>query len=98
MDGNLYLSRISSELPVEIRDDGSIRTGQTLSGNRLRFISVFPNPLWNDSWLVIYTAVRTEEVIGINFVFHGLTEYVVADDTELLESGVYDKTDSGWEF
>jgi hypothetical protein len=96
--GNRYLSQICNELPVEIRDDGSIRTGQILTGSRLRFISVFPNPVWNDSWLVIYTACRTEYVIGINSVYHGMTEYVVADDTELLESGVYEKTSMGWKF
>jgi len=98
LEGNRYLSQLSSELPVEIREDGSIKTGQTLTGSRLRFISVFPNPMWNDSWLVIYTACRTEDVIGINSVYHGMTEYVVTDDTELLESGVYEKTTMGWKF
>ncbi len=98
LEGNRYLGQISNELPVEIRDDGSIRTGQVLTGSRLRFISVFPNPMWNESWLVIYTACRAEDVIGINSVYHGMTEYVVADDTELLESGVYEKTTMGWTF
>jgi len=98
LEGNRYLGQISSELPVEIRDDGSIKTCQTLTGSRLRFISVFPNPLWDDSWLVIYTACRTEDVIGINSVYHGMTEYVIADDTELLESGLYEKTNVGWKF
>jgi hypothetical protein len=95
--GNLWLAKHIAELPVRIRPD-QIVTESTYSGTNLRFISAWPNPQNPQKGLVIYTAQQAEDVIDINSVFHGPTDYVVAKGTEILKPADYDKQGKRWTF
>ena len=57
-----------------------------------------PNPQNYKSPLVIYTAQDAKDIIGINNVFHGPTDFIVAKDGEELHSGFYDKNEETWRF
>ena len=48
--------------------------------------------------MVIYTAQRARDVIGINGVFHGPTDYVVARGSTVLQSGTYTAKTGRWVF
>jgi hypothetical protein len=46
--------------------------------------------------VAIYTAQRAEDIVGINNVFHGPTDYVIARGTDRLEEDFYEKRDGEW--
>ncbi len=46
--------------------------------------------------MVFYTAQQPQDVVGINNVFHGPTDYVIARATEALVSANYDKKNGTW--
>ncbi len=97
--GNLYLREISRHLPFNVTTYGAIETDTLLAGYRMRLISSLPNPREDDSWLLVYTACRAVDVEGINSVLHGPTEFVVADGSEVLQTGFYRRGSGGtWEF
>jgi hypothetical protein len=47
---------------------------------------------------LIYTAQKAEDIPGINSVFHGPTDYVIAEKLKILHSGDYKKDNKGWIF
>jgi hypothetical protein len=95
--GNLWLAKHFTELPVRITSDRVV-ADTVYAGTDLRFITAWPNPQNSRKGVVIYTAQRAEDVIGINSVFHGPTDYVVAEGTEVLGAGDYDKQNEPWTF
>ncbi|ADL08931.1 hypothetical protein [Thermosediminibacter oceani] len=97
IDGNLWLSKYKSEFPFRI-ESGRIIADTEYSGKHLRFISALPNPQNHDRALIIYTALKAEDVLNINELFHGPTDYVIADGKKVLKSGDYIKNDGKWTF
>ncbi len=95
--GNLWLAKHIRELPVEIVSD-RIVTAEATTGTHLRFITCWPNPHNPQKGMVIYTAQQAKDVVNINAVFHGPTDYVVARGTEVLLSGSYRKENKRWTF
>lgn len=93
--GNLWLAKHIVELPVHIVAD-QITAETAYPGEHLRFISAWPNPQNPKKGTVIYTAQQAEDVIEINSVFHGPTDYVIAKGTEILKSADYDKQNKPW--
>jgi hypothetical protein len=63
--------------------------GRTFSGERLRVIAAIRNPADRARTAVLYTAARAADLVGINSVFHGPTEWVVADGDRPLASGSF---------
>jgi len=61
-------------------------------------ISAMPNPQNYKNPLVIYTAQDSEDIIEINNVFHGPTDFIISKDGEELYSGFYDKNKENWSF
>jgi hypothetical protein len=55
-----------------------------------------PNPLNTDNCLVIYTAQKAEDILGINSVFHGSEDYLITDGMEHIASGSYKKKGGSW--
>jgi hypothetical protein len=96
-EGNLWLAKHFTELPVQIESD-RIVADEVYSGDDLRFITSWPNPGNPAKGLRIYTAQRAEDVVGINSVFHGPTDYVVAKGEEILRAAYYHKQDGQWTF
>ena len=93
--GNLFIARHITGMPIQIKSD-RIVAGKVYKGTSLRFISAWPNP-WNpEKGMVFYTAQRPEDVLNINSVFHGPTDYVIAKATTCLVSANYDKQNGTW--
>ncbi len=95
--GNLWLAKYFSQLPVRVSPDRIIAEGIYI-GRSLRFISAWPNPQNPRKGMVIYTAQQAEDVIEINAVFHGPTDYVVAKGREVLKAADYNKQNKPWTF
>jgi len=95
--GNLWISQILPKLPVRIESERIVAEA-IYQGDRLRFITAWPNPQNPKRGVVIYTAQKAEDVIGINSVFHGPTDYVVAKGTESLKAADYKKQNGQWSF
>jgi hypothetical protein len=96
MTGNLWLAQLADDLPVRI-EPGRIIADSVYPGENLRFITAWPNPYNPARGITVYTAQRAEDVVGINSVFHGPTDYVIAEGTERLREGYYTK-DGTWRF
>ncbi len=95
--GNLWLAQHLNEFPLRIEPD-KIVMDSVYYGTDLRFITAWPNPQNPKKGVVIYTAQKAEDIVGINGVFHGGTDYVIAKETEILKQGNYVKTKEGWRF
>ncbi|MDD5686967.1 MAG: S41 family peptidase [Elusimicrobia bacterium] len=93
--GNLWLAKYINMLPVRIESD-KIVADTIYSGTNLRFITDWYNPQNPENGVLIYTAQKTEDVIGINSVFHGPTDYVIAKDKEIFVEGNYIKQGKRW--
>ncbi len=95
--GNLWLSQILTKLPVRIESD-RIVAETVYQGDHLRFITAWPNPQNPKRGMVIYTAQKAEDIIGINSLFHGPTDYVVAKGMQSLKAANYKKQNGQWSF
>ena len=95
--GNLWLAQHLNEFPLRIEPD-KIVTDSVYYGTDLRFITAWPNPQNPQKGMVIYTAQKAEDIVGINGVFHGGTDYVIAKGTEILKQGNYKKDKGLWLF
>ena len=93
--GNHWLAQLWDELPLRIEPD-KIVARQVHTGTDLRCITAWPNPQNPQRGVAIYTAQRAEDIVGINGVFHGPTDYVIARETEILEDDFYDMRDGQW--
>ncbi len=95
--GNIWLSKHITELPVRIASD-QITAETAYPGEHLRFISAWPNPQNPKKGIVLYTAQQAEDVMDINSVFHGPTDYVIAKGKEILKSADYNRQSQPWTF
>ena len=95
--GNLWLAKYMTALPVVI-EPNSITADRVYEGSDLRFISAWPHPQNPKMGLVIYTAQRAEDVVDINRVFHGPTDYLVARGQTVVHSANYVKMNGQWTF
>ncbi len=93
--GNLWLAKHLTELPIQITPT-QILADDAHSGTNLRLITAWPNPTNPERGVLIYTAQQPEDVVDINGVFHGPTDYVVARGTEVLCAADYSKEKRPW--
>ena len=93
--GNRWLAKHWDKLPISIEPD-KIVAQEIHEGANLRCITAWPNPQNPAMGVAIYTAQRAEDMVGINGVFHGPTDYVVARGTDRLEEDFYEKRDGEW--
>jgi hypothetical protein len=96
LKGNLWLAEHADLLPLRIEAD-RIVADSVYSGNDLRLITAWPNPYNPARGMLIYTAQRAADVVGINGVFHGPTDYIIARGQERLRAGYYTKN-GDWRF
>jgi hypothetical protein len=97
MKGNLWLNHYKETFPFEINDD-SIRANNDYDGANLTFITALPNPQNYKNPLLIYTAQKSDDIVDINSIFHGATDYIIAKDFEEVYSGFYSKDNEKWTF
>jgi len=96
-EGNLWLKKHFSNLAKNIKPD-RIVTNKEVLGSGLRFLTARPNPLNTNFGVNIYTAQKAKDIIGVNSVMHGGTDYVVAKGTKVLQSAGYKKVKADWDF
>jgi len=97
MTGNSWLASLSGGLPFKI-EPKQVVADTAYPGQHLRFITAWPNPRNPKKGILIYTAQQAADVVGINSVFHGPTDYVVARDKEVLKAADYVKKNGRWTF
>ena len=95
-EGNLWLSKFISEIPVKLEKDRITLQNKDNPGNDLRFISLWINPENQKRAVLIYTAQKTDDIIGINRVMAGETQFVIAQNRQILKSGFYKRENSRW--
>lgn len=95
--GNLWLAKYIGALPVAVEPNG-ITADRLYKGSDLRFISAWPNPQNPQKGVVIYSAQRPEDIIGINAVMHGPTDYLVARGQTILLAADYVNKETRWTF
>jgi hypothetical protein len=93
--GNLFIAKYIAGIPVRIESD-RIVADKVYEGANLRFITAWPNPHNPEKGMVFYTAQRAANVLNINSVFHGPTDYVIARAAEPLTSANYNKQNGTW--
>ncbi len=86
--GNLWIKKYMEQIPVKIETDKIIADSVYL-GNDLRYITAWPNPQNHKVGVIIYTAQRAEDIVEINSVFHGPTDFVVAQGKNVIKSANY---------
>jgi hypothetical protein len=94
-NGNLFIAKYINEIPIKVESD-KITADKVYKGTNLRFITTWPNPSNPERGMVFYTAQQSEDVLNINSVFHGPTDYVIAKATRILKSGNYTKKNGTW--
>ncbi len=97
VEGNLWLAEHKENLPFKIEAD-AIEADRLYEDTNMVYISALPNPYNPNNGMVIYTAQRAVDIVGINSVFHGPTDYVITKDGAELKSGNYVKERSNWSF
>ncbi|NIP42652.1 MAG: DUF4932 domain-containing protein [candidate division Zixibacteria bacterium] len=97
IEGNSYLSSLKDDLPFKITSEAII-TDTIHSGENLRYISSWRNPQNPLKGMVIYTAQKVDDVLQINAIFHGPTDYVIARGGDILADEYYDKSEFPWKF
>lgn len=97
IEGNLWLQKYKDTFPFQIGPDKTV-ADKEYTDEGLVLISALPNPQNSANPLVIYTAGRAEDIIDINSVFHGATDYVIAKEGKEITSGYYSKENDNWEF
>jgi hypothetical protein len=95
MNGNLWLKENASKFPFKL-EENRIVADTVYEGTDLRLISAWPNPQNSKRGIAIYTAQQAKDIIKINSVFHGPTDYVIARNTNILKAANYNKKDGVW--
>lgn len=93
--GNALIKKYLEMMPVKF-GSGEIELGEKYYGKNLRFITCWPNPADGTRAIVIYTAIDASDVVGLNSIFHGPTDYVVADGRKTLKASNYKKSGGEW--
>ena len=87
-----WLQEFAERLPFRY-GKGQVQLGaQTYRGQHLRVIAAIRHPANAERRAVLYTAADASDVAGINDVFHGPTEFVVADGSKSLVAANYSLT------
>jgi C-terminal processing protease CtpA/Prc len=90
LGGNAWLRAFADRLPCRFSGE-TLRLGrQTFRGTDLRWIFAMRNPVDPDRQAIVYAAARPERLVNINAIFHGPTEWVVADGDRVLGSGNFE--------
>jgi hypothetical protein len=97
MEGNLWLDHYKDTFPFQVKEDG-IMADKEYEGTNLTFITAMPNPQNYKNPLIVYTAQNSDDIVDINSIFHGPTDYIITKDQEELQTGFYKKEKEKWTF
>ena len=84
-----WLAELAERLPFGFTSAGLelAATAAPFEGERLRLICALANPANPERRMALYTAREVDDLIEVNAVFHGPTEWVVANGREVLDAG-----------
>lgn len=97
IEGNMWLQEHKDTFPFKVEED-KIIADKTYEEIGMIMISAMPNPQNYKNPLLIYTAQDAKDIIDINSIFHGPTDYIVAKGEKELQSGFYNKDKETWIF
>lgn len=97
LEGNLFLKKIRHCFVFKVLPN-AITADKEYSGTDLRLITTWPHPQNPKKGMVIYTAQRAEDIIGIRDLIAWDEDYVVGRGTKVLKSGIYNKKTEKWGF
>ncbi|MDF2544165.1 MAG: hypothetical protein K0S47_3883 [Herbinix sp.] len=97
MDGNLWLQEYKETFPFQVESDRIVADKEYKDTDQI-LISALPNPQNSNHPLLVYTAQKAEDVVNINAINHGGTDYVIGKDGKEITSGYYEKEKDIWEF
>ncbi len=84
-----WLNKHKDRLPFRFKEGAVEVGGRRFTGSRLRLICAIRNPEDLKRRALLYVAAKVEDVVGINGVSHGPTDWVVYDGTRLLAAGSF---------
>ena len=97
MSGNTWLAEYIESLPIRI-EPNYIDAGEIIEGSDLRLVAVWDNPVDPDRGLVVYTAQQAEQVVGIQDIYAGETQFLISRGQRIMKQAYYIWTGSGWTF
>ncbi len=93
---NALLQHLKSKLPIQITDSAIYAHKQYALQNG-RAIFNMQNPFNEEKSIVVYTAQNPEEIVDINNVHHGPTNYIIFENRKKVhEVGYFVKEDDQW--
>jgi hypothetical protein len=91
VSSNAVLQRVAAELPVGLSAE-AIQVGERrYTDRRTKIVFCCANPLNPKRYLVVYTGLSWETVLGVHLPFQGPTDYVVCLGLERVEEGFFRK-------
>ena len=98
IQSNLFLSHYADILPFKINNEILI-ADKEYDNPELRLISCIPNPKDNKCGMIIYTALKDENIININNHRYGIFDFHIFNDQKnVISQGYYYKVDKLWKF
>ncbi len=93
---NKFLQKYKSILPFE-SFDFNITDDKKQNESAIKLIACIPNPQNENYGMVIYTALRDEDILDINNVFHGPEDYILfVSRNQILKKGYFNKEGRNW--
>jgi hypothetical protein len=89
LESNLWLSKISRQLPVLIKDGDVIAGDKRYSGPDMGFILVYPNPINPNTYAVVFSGTSLRAMMNISTVYSQMKSLRPAD------VGVFEITKTG---
>lgn len=99
-DTNPVLAQMLEKFGWKIKEDGIHLGARKFSGQNLVLIACHPHPENKRLPVTVYTAARNENLVEINSIFHGPTDWIIArrdaeGNFEKVASGDFEKTPDG---
>ncbi|NOK58442.1 MAG: hypothetical protein GFH27_549279n248 [Chloroflexi bacterium AL-W] len=99
LEGNRWLATDRDRFPFRF-EGNSVIADQRYTGVNLRLITTWPHPQNPAKGMLIFTAQRAEDIIDINTVHFGSTDYLIAKgaDNYAIHAGNYWKEGDVWSY
>lgn len=89
LDSNLWLSKISKQLPVLVKDGEIIAKSKRYDGSDLGFILIYPNPINNRKYVAVFSGTSPQAIAKIP------KAYSQIKSIRPIDVGIFELTNSG---
>jgi hypothetical protein len=99
VETNLVAQKMKDYLPFQFRAQGVYMGDKYYNQENWRLVFLIPNPYNKKGYFLVYTGPTIADVVGINFpenlnfVNHGMSDYVLAVGSRIIEMGFFEKKD-----